>query len=74
MEALQNELILANQQRDAAQALATQAAADQDVAQAQAAQAVIDLASRSCTCSTRPRPAGARPFAGARKFECLIEL
>ena len=44
MEALQEELNLANQARDAAQALANQAAADQATAQAQAAQAVLDLA------------------------------
>jgi hypothetical protein len=44
MDILQNELTLANQQRDAAQALATQAAADQAAAQAQTAQAVLDLA------------------------------
>jgi hypothetical protein len=44
MDALRNELDLANQQRDAAQALATQAAADQAAAQATAAQAVLDLA------------------------------
>jgi hypothetical protein len=44
MDALRNELDLANQQRDAAQALATQAAADQAAAQAATAQAVLDLA------------------------------
>jgi hypothetical protein len=44
MDLLQQELNLANQQRDAAQALANQAAAAQAAAQAATAQAVQDLA------------------------------
>jgi hypothetical protein len=53
MEALQNELNLANQQRDAAQALmATQAAFDQATAQAQAALAVQNLAVANAAAAT----------------------
>ena len=52
MEALQNELNLANQQRDAAQALATQAAFDQAAAQAQTALAVQNLAAANAAAAT----------------------
>jgi hypothetical protein len=49
MQALRDQLALAGQERDAAQAQATQAAADRAAAMTQAAQAVQDLAQATAT-------------------------
>jgi hypothetical protein len=44
MEALQEQLLAAQQERDATQAINAHAVADRATAQAQAAQAMVDLA------------------------------
>jgi hypothetical protein len=63
MEALRQALQIAEQERDAAQALTTQAAADRATAQATAAQALLDLAAAQAVAATAATGGQAVTFA-----------